>query len=137
MIQKNKKIKLLILLKKNLLEKFLLVLEQVLPAHLLPLVLRKNYLGKGISLNTNLTLTDDEIKGRFSVINPNFRNSDKSLNTTLESTSSDFMTQSGYKTSRTGLKLGTDFEQYNDLFVNFDVSNYYEKLETSGSASAI
>ena len=32
-----------------------------------------------------------------SVKNPNFRNSDKSLNTTLESTSSDFMTQSGYK----------------------------------------
>ena len=96
-----------------------------------------NYLGKGIKLNTNVTLTDDEIKGEFSVKNPNFRNSDKSLNTTLESTSSDFMTQSGYKLSRTGVKLGTDFEQYNDLFVNLEISNYYENLKTSGSASAI
>ena len=26
-----------------------------------------NYLGKGIKLNTNVTLTDDEIKGEFSV----------------------------------------------------------------------
>ena len=97
----------------------------------------KNYLGKGIELDTNLTLSDDQIKGRFSVINPNFRNTDRSINATIESTASDFMTTSGYKTTRTGLKLGTGFEQYEDLFFNIDISNYYEKLETSSSASAI
>jgi len=97
----------------------------------------KNYLGKGITLDTVLTLSDDEIKGKFGVINPNFRNSDRSINTTLESTSSDFMTSSGYKTSRTGLKIGTGFEQYDDLFVNIDISNYYERLETSAAASEI
>ena len=47
------------------------------------------------------------------------------------------MTSSGFKTTRTGLKIGTGFEQYEDLFFNIDVSNYYEKLETSSSASAI
>ena len=97
----------------------------------------KNYLGKGIKLDTVLSLSDDEIKGRFSVVNPNFRNSNRSLNTTVESTTSDYMTASGFRTTRTGLKLGTGFEQYNDLFVNFDISNYYEKLETSSKASAI
>ena len=97
----------------------------------------KNYLGKGIELDTNLTLSDDQIKGRFSLINPNFRNTDRSINATIESTASDFMTTSGYKTTRTGLKLGTGFEQYEDLFFNVDISNYYEKLETSSSASAI
>ncbi len=97
----------------------------------------KNYLGKGITLDTVLTLSDDEIKGRFSVINPNFRNTDRSINTTIESTSSDFMTSSGYKTTRTGLKMGTGFEQYEDLYFNIDISNYYERLETSDSASAI
>ena len=96
-----------------------------------------NYLGKGIKLDSNLFLGDDEIKGKFSVTNPNFRNSDRSLFTTIQSTSSDFMTTSGYKTSRTGLEFGTSFEQYNNLFVNFKLSNYYEKLETSDSASAI
>tara|TARA_B100001123_G_scaffold52898_2_gene55474 strand:+ start:447 stop:2708 length:2262 start_codon:yes stop_codon:yes gene_type:complete len=96
-----------------------------------------NYLGKGITLNTNLTLSDDEIKGKFQVRNPNFRNSDKSLNTTIESTSSDFMTTSGFKTTRTGFGIGTGFEQYQDLFFNIDISTYYEKLETSDSASAI
>ena len=97
----------------------------------------KNYLGKGIELDTNLTLSDDQIKGRFSLINPNFRNTDRSINVTIESTTSDFMTTSGYKTTRTGLKLGTGFEQYEDLFFNVDISNYYEKLETSSLASAI
>ena len=97
----------------------------------------KNYLGKGITLDTNLTLSDDEIKGKFSVINPNFRNTDRSINTTIESTTADFMTSSGFKTTRTGLKLGTGFEQYEDLFFNFNLSAYYEKLETSSIASSI
>ena len=95
----------------------------------------KNYLGKGITLDTNLSLSDEEIRGKFKVINPNFRNSDRSLNTTIESSASDFMSTSGYKTTRTGLSLGTGFEQYTDIFINFDVSNYYEKLETSDKAS--
>ena len=97
----------------------------------------KNYLGKGISLDTNLTLSEDEIKGKFSVYNPNFRNSDRSLNTTIENTILDYLTSSGYKTTRTGLKFGTGFEQFQDLFVNFEISNYYEKLETSSIASEI
>ncbi len=97
----------------------------------------KNYLGKGIKLDTNLSLSDDQIKGKFSVVNPNFRNSNRAINTTIESTSSDFMTSSGYKTTRTGVKLGTGFEQYEDLFINIDVSAYYENLETSSLATAI
>ena len=97
----------------------------------------RNYLGKGISLDTNLTLSEDEIKGKFSVYNPNFRNSDRSLNTTIENTILDYLAASGYKTTRTGLKFGTGFEQFQDLFVNFEISNYYEKLETSSIASEI
>ena len=97
----------------------------------------KNYLGKGITLDTNFAISDDEIRGKFSVLNPNFRNSDRSLKTTIESTTSDFMSSSGYKTTRTGLSLGTGFEQFEDIFINFDISNYYEKLVTSDSATEI
>ncbi len=97
----------------------------------------KNYLGKGITLDTNFALSDDEIRGKFSVTNPNFMNSDRSLNTTIESTTSDFMSSSGYKTTRTGLSFGTGFEQYQDIFINFDISNYYEKLVTSDTATEI
>ena len=96
----------------------------------------KNYLGKGIQLKTNFLISEDQIKGKFQVNNPNFKNSDRSLNTIIESTSSDFLETGGFKTSRTGLGIGTGFEQYSDLFINLDVSAYYEKLETSSPASA-
>ena len=96
-----------------------------------------NYLGLGIKLDTNLLLTEDSIKGKFSVINPNFKNSDKSIKTVIESSSNDFMSASGYKTSRTGFILGTGFEQMDDLYVNLDLSNFYEDLETSSTASDI
>ncbi len=96
----------------------------------------KNYLGKGIKLATNLSLSEDEIKGKFSVVNPNYKNTDRTVNTTLESTTSDFLSTGGFKTSRTGFGVGTGFEQYDDLFVNLDVSAYYEKLETTSTASA-
>ena len=96
-----------------------------------------NYLGLGIKLDTNFTLTDDSLKGKFSALNPNYKNSDKSLKTEFESSTDDFLTVSGYKTSRLGFSLGTEFEQKNDLFVNLEVSNFYEDLETSSSATDI
>ena len=75
-----------------------------------------NYLGLGIKLDTNLTLSDDSVLGAFTVENPNFKNSDKSVNTTLESSINDFMSTSGYKTKRTGFSIGTGFEQMNNFF---------------------
>ena len=96
-----------------------------------------NYLGKGIKLETNLSLTDDQIKGKFQILNPNYKNTDKSINTTIESTASDYMSTLGYKTSRTGVEIGTSFEQYEDFIVNLGISNYYEKLETSDLATEI
>ncbi len=96
-----------------------------------------NYLGLGIKLDTNLTITDDTIKGKFSVTNPNYNNSDKLVKTVLESSSDDFFTLSGYKTSKTGITIATEFEQMNDLFVNLEMSNYYENLKTSSTANSI
>ena len=96
-----------------------------------------NYLGIGVQLDTNLTITDDTIQGKFSALNPNYNNSDKSIKTVIESSTNDFMSSSGYKTSRSGLTIGTEFEQKKDLFINFELSNFYEDLETSSSATSI
>jgi len=94
-----------------------------------------NYLGKGLNLEANLSLSDEEIKGLFSINNPNFRNTDRSFYTTVQSTVSDFMSSSGYKNTRTGFEFGTGFEQYQDLNIRLGLSNYYEKLETSNLAT--
>ena len=96
-----------------------------------------NYSGLGIQLDTDLTLTDDSIKGKFSINNPNYNNSDKSMKLSVESSTNDLMSISGYKTSRTGVSIGTEFEQMNNFFVNIDLSNFYEDLETSSNANSI
>ena len=95
-----------------------------------------NYLGKGITLNTNLNLSENSIQGLFSVTNPNFNNSKKSLYGTLESSEVDRLTLSGYKNNKTGFVYGTDFEYLDDFFVGLGNSNYYEKIETNSNASA-
>ncbi len=96
-----------------------------------------NYLGLGITLDTNFTITDDTLKGKFSVLNPNYKNSDKSIKTTLENTTNDFMSSSGYKTNIFGFTLGTEFEQMTDFYVNLETLSFYEDLETSSKANSI
>jgi len=95
-----------------------------------------NYLGKGINLNTNLTISENSLQGLFSVTNPNFNNSDKSLYGTIEASEIDRLTLSGYKNNKTGFVYGTDFEFLDDLFVGLGNSNYYEKIETNSNASS-
>tara|TARA_Y100000590_G_scaffold102995_1_gene117120 strand:+ start:10110 stop:12356 length:2247 start_codon:yes stop_codon:yes gene_type:complete len=95
-----------------------------------------NYLGKGIGLTAKLAVSDNKIKGIFDVNNPNFKNTDRSLSTTIESSSLDYMSTSGYKSSRTGFALGTSFEQLDDLYFSPKISTYYETIDTSANASA-
>ena len=73
-------------------------------------------------------ISDTTIRGKFSINNPNYKNSDKSLRTTLESTNTDEMTNFGYETTRTGLSFGTTYEQFKDVYFSPSYSNYFEKF---------
>ena len=64
-----------------------------------------NFLGKGISLDSQLKLSEEDIKGNFTVLNPNFNNSDKSLYLNVQTLETDRMSTSGYKTNKSGLNL--------------------------------
>ena len=99
-------------------------------------VTENNFNGKGIILDTNLTIKEDSIRGAFSYTHPNFAYSDRSLTTSLESTAVDKMTNSGYKSSLNKVSLGTSYEQYENLFFspNFSISS--ESITTDSTASA-
>ncbi len=99
-------------------------------------ITENNFLGKGIKLATNLDLTEDTIKGSFSVTNPNFNYTDKSLSTLVESSTTDKLTESGYKTNKTGFSIGTGFEQFENVYFTPSIANFYEDLETKASASS-
>jgi outer membrane protein insertion porin family len=100
-------------------------------------VKENNYLGKGIALETDLKLSSNTINGKFSVINPNFNDTDKSLTTSIEAIEIDRLKDFGYKTNKTGFSFGTNFEFLDDFRLGLGNSNFYEKIETDSSASAL
>ena len=98
-------------------------------------VKENNFIGKGISLDANLNVGEDSIKGKFIFNNPNFKNTDNSLNFEILATETNRLKNSGYKTNQTGFGFGTRFEYYDDFYLNLGNSLIYEKLETDSTAS--
>ena len=99
-------------------------------------VKENNYLGKGLSVDSVLTVNAETIKGRFSVVNPNYKNTDKGISFNLEADETDRLKGFGYKSNKTGLSLGTRFELYDDLFSSIDFSSFYEVIDTDSTASS-
>ena len=95
-----------------------------------------NYLGRGVKVDSNLSVSDERIKGKFVVSNPNYKNSDKNLDLSLEATSIDRLGTSGYKSNVTGFSLGTNFEYLDDLEVGLSTRNIIENISVDSSASA-
>ena len=98
-------------------------------------VKENNFLGNGIGLDTNFVVSTSSFKGKFSVINPNFNNSDKSLFVSFLATEDDNYKTFGYKTNKTGISIGTDFEYLNDFYIGLSNSNFYEVIDTNSTAS--
>ena len=99
-------------------------------------VKENNYLGKGLAIDANASISSERIKGLFSVTDPNYKNSDKSVFVNAQSTEINKLTDFGYKTSKTGFELGTKFEYFEDTYVGFATSSFIEKIETDSTASA-
>ena len=99
-------------------------------------VKENNYLGRGVMIDSNLNISNERVKGKFVVSNPNYRNSDKILDLALEATSIDRADTSGYKSNVTGFSIGTKFEYLDDLRLGLSTRNNIEKIDVDASASA-
>ena len=100
-------------------------------------VKENNYLGKGLSVEANAIIDEESIKGKFSVTNPNFQDSDKAVFFSLEAVEVDRIAGFGYKNDKVGFSIGTEFEYLNDLDFSISTSSFYEKIETDSTASAM
>ena len=98
-------------------------------------ITENNFLGKGVKLDTNFSVSKSSLKGKLIYSQPNFNYTDNTLFTSIKSTSTDNLTDYGYKTSEVGFSLGTSFEQYENLYFRPDISVTYENVETSSTAS--
>ena len=99
-------------------------------------VSEKNFMGRGIGLISSLTLSEEKVKGEFTVNNPNFNYTEKALSTSFFAINTDKMDESGYDSSEVGFSFGTKFEQYDNLFFNPFFKTVAEKLETNSLASS-
>ena len=98
-------------------------------------VKENNYLGRGIGLQALATIDENSLKGKFSVSNPNFNDSEKSVSLSVESLETDLLDTSGYKSNRTGFMFNTNFEYLDDLNLGLGQSTYFEKISTNSTAS--
>ncbi len=94
-----------------------------------------NWLGRGIKLQSSLDVTEETISGAIAVVNPNYNYSGNAVKASLDISSSDKTANSGYKSSKTGFALGTDFEQYQNVFISPEIEVSFEDIEAESSAS--
>ena len=94
-----------------------------------------NYLGKGLNVDANASISAERFKGLLSVTNPNYKNTNKLTFINLQAIEIDQLSNYGYKTNKTGFELGTNFEYLEDFRLGLSSSTYLEKIETDSTAS--
>tara|TARA_Y100000591_G_scaffold226241_1_gene197336 strand:+ start:1968 stop:4235 length:2268 start_codon:yes stop_codon:yes gene_type:complete len=95
-----------------------------------------NYLGEGIELGSEISVSDQSLTGRLFINEPNYKNSNRSFLRSFQRAENDYLSKFGYKTEKTGFTLGTSYEQYKDIFFSPKISNFYEEISTTSKASA-
>ena len=88
-----------------------------------------NYLGKGILVKADGTLTEESFKGQFMVSNPNFNNSDKSIYLNVQALEIDRLSSFGYKTLKKGFDVCNFFEYLEDLNLGLSTRTF-EQIDT-------
>ena len=99
-------------------------------------VSENNFLGRGVEFSSDITVSEESLKGIVSMNNPNYKGSNRSLNASLESSITDSLKNFGYKSNKSGFSVGSGFEFYDNLYWNTGISAYVEKLDTDSTASA-
>ncbi len=99
-------------------------------------VSENNFLGKGVKVASALKVSAETVRGNLTINNPNFNYSGRALSTNIESSKTDKLADSGYETSKIGFSLGTNFEEYENLYFSPAISVFSEKINTDTKASA-
>ena len=99
-------------------------------------VKENNFLGRGIDFGTDLSISPETVKGIAYINNPNYKGTNKSLNFSVESRTTDRLKNFGYESNKSGFTIGSGFEYYDNLYLNIGSSTYVEKLTTDSTASA-
>ena len=98
-------------------------------------VSENNWLGKGLSVNTVATISAESVTGSFSIRDPNYKYTGNAVTSSASLSSSDRTLNSGYKSTKSGFSLGTEFEQYERIYLSPNISWSFEDIEVDATAS--
>jgi len=98
-------------------------------------VRENNWMGKGITVATNVDIGAETFTGGLSVTDPNYNFSGNAL-TYFVSNTSNKKKDSGYENNITSTGIGTSFEQYRNVYLSPQLSFSHDKLDVESSASA-
>jgi len=98
-------------------------------------VKENNWLGKGINLKSSLSLNAQSISGSIAIRNPNYNYTGNAVFSSLDISSMDKTTNSGFESATTGFSFGTEFEQYEGVFLSPTIRAKFEKIDVQSSAS--
>ncbi len=93
-----------------------------------------NYLGKGLRVDSSLELTESSIRGGLDVSDPNYKYTGNTVFAGISSKKTDSDT-SGYENTLTAFKIGTRFEQYDDIFYSPRLDLSFDDLTVNDTAS--
>jgi outer membrane protein insertion porin family len=98
-------------------------------------ITENNWLGRGIKLRSNLSVSSTNVSGGLAVSNPNFNYSGNAIRANIDVSTADLKTTSGYASSKTGFGLGTSFEQYENIYISPGLSMSVEDIKVQSDAS--
>ena len=98
-------------------------------------VKENNWLGKGVNLQSSIAFDQQSISGSIALRDPNYRYTDNAVFASLDVSSTDKTTNSGFESTQTGFSFGTEFEQFENVFLAPQVIAKFEKISVQSSAS--
>ena len=93
-----------------------------------------NYIGKGLKVSANAEVSNQSVRGGLNIVNPNYNYSGNKVFGGFSSKKTD-RPESGYENTIVNLNLGTEFEQYKNIFLAPDLNFTVDDLTVDSSAS--
>jgi len=96
----------------------------------------KNLFGKGINVNSNLSLGTEKISGFVGFDLPDYNNTGNTLNYNIYARSTDY-TNAGYESSLAGTSASIKYPIYEDVFFRPGLGFEHDKINTNSTASSL
>jgi outer membrane protein insertion porin family len=95
----------------------------------------KNFLGKGLNVNSTVNIGTQKIFGKISYLNPDYNNTGKTFKSSIFAENNNFDNTS-YENKIIGSSVSLDYEIYDKFFLNPGVSVDFDSLKANANASS-